>query len=199
MASDTPLMIAATHPACRTLGPGERFVIWVHGCPLSCPGCISQWIPAGGERVTVEELAARVVAQATDGLTLSGGEPFAQADGLARLVARVRRDRDLSVMCYTGFTAEHLRRHGGPAAWSLLAQLDVLIDGPYLPGKHADLRWRASTNQRVHFLTPRHRDDLHPDRSAGLQIEVTESGHVQWLGVPPVPSRLRPGNSCLGG
>lgn len=182
----TGLRIADVHVRCTVLGPGTRFVVWVQGCPLSCRECVSpQWIPAGGgELADVGELADRVVREAADGLTVSGGEPFAQADAVAELIRRVREQRDLSVMAYSGFTLEHLRRHGTPGQRRLLDSLDILVDGPYLPERHADLRWRGSANQHLHLLTGRHAAPA-DDRGAGLQVEVTAEGLVQWLGVPP--------------
>ncbi|RSM64116.1 radical activating enzyme [Actinoplanes sp. ATCC 53533] len=184
------LVIAATHPACTVLGPGNRFAVWVQGCPLNCPGCVSpQWIPArGGRPVAVAELARRIADEAVDGLTLSGGEPFAQAAAVRRLVELVRVRRDLSVLSYTGFTLRHLREHGTADQRGLLAELDILIDGPYQAHRHADLRWRGSANQRIHCLTARHGDlGDGTEPGAGLQFEVTAAGALQWLGVPPVP------------
>lgn len=136
----------------------------------------------------VADLAARIAEQAADGLTVSGGEPFAQAGPLALLIDLVRARRDLSVLAYTGFTLEHLRRRGTDDQRRLLGRLDLLIDGPYLAHRHADLRWRGSANQRIHRLTGRH-DDVGDgtEPGVGLQFEVSAAGHLQWLGVPPVP------------
>jgi anaerobic ribonucleoside-triphosphate reductase activating protein len=187
---DERLTVARTHPACTVLGPGSRFVVWVQGCPLSCPGCVSpQWIPlAGGGSVSVDELADEIAERAVDGLTLSGGEPFAQAAALARLVRRVRDRRDLSVLSYSGYSLRRLREHGTPAQRALLGQLDLLIDGPYQQARHADLRWRGSANQRVHQLTDRHAGELaEPDVGVGIQLDITADGSVAWAGVPPVP------------
>jgi anaerobic ribonucleoside-triphosphate reductase activating protein len=181
--------VADTHPACHVLGPGVRYVVWVQGCPLSCPGCISpQWIPfSGGRQMAVDELATTVAEAGVDGLTLSGGEPFAQAAALARLVELVRERRDMSVMCYTGYRLERIRQQHGPVA-DLLSKVDLLVDGTYVARQHADLRWRASTNQRLHQLTDRHAGDLaDPDTGAGLQFEVSADESLYWLGVPPVP------------
>ncbi|MEV6926479.1 4Fe-4S single cluster domain-containing protein [Dactylosporangium sp. NPDC051485] len=188
------LRVAETHPACHVLGPGSRFVVWVQGCGIGCRECVSpQWIPfEGGRDVPVAELAERVAREAADGLTISGGEPFAQAGALAELVARVRARRDLSVLAYTGYTIEHLRQHGSAAQRRLLAALDVLVDGPYLVGRQAAVRWRGSANQRIHLLTDRHAGlAAEPDESAGLQFEVAADATVRWLGVPPVAG-LRP-------
>jgi anaerobic ribonucleoside-triphosphate reductase activating protein len=158
-----PLYVAQTHPASTVLGPGNRFVLWVQGCGIGCVGCVSpQWIPfEGGRAESVPALASRIVADAVDGLTISGGEPFAQADRLADLIETIRTVRDLSVMSYSGYTIEHLRAHGTDGQRRLLGLLDILVDGPYL----ADA------------------DDV----SAGLQFEVGADATVRWLGVPTVP------------
>lgn len=134
------------------------------------------------------ELAARIADEAVDGLTVSGGEPFAQAAAVRRLIELVRARRDLSVLAYSGYTLEHLRARGSREQHALLGQLDLLIDGPYQVHRHADLRWRGSSNQRIHELTGRHRglgDGTQP--GVGLQFEVTAAGTLHWLGVPAVP------------
>jgi anaerobic ribonucleoside-triphosphate reductase activating protein len=147
----------------------------------------------------VDELAREIARTAVDGLTISGGEPFAQAPALARLVAGVRERRDLSVLCYSGYRLSWLRERGDAAQHALLAQLDVLIDGPYSARLHADLRWRGSSNQRVHRLSARAMPELGgPDVGAGLQLEVTAAGEVQWLGVPPVPGFRQEFERSLG-
>jgi anaerobic ribonucleoside-triphosphate reductase activating protein len=181
-----------SHLADRTavLGPGIRAAIWVRGCPLRCPGCIApEDLPfEGGHTRDVEDLAgwlAGLPAEIT-GVTFSGGEPMAQAPALAELVERIRRDRNWSVMSYSGFTIEHLRRHGDPGQRRLLGQLDVLVDGPYRAARHADLRWRGSANQRLHFLTGRHTAPAE-DRSAGIELRTDGDG-VRWIGVPPIPA-----------
>lgn len=180
-----------SHVAARTtvLGPGVRAVIWVRGCPLRCAGCIApEDLPFdGGEPRAVADLAAWLTGLPADvtGVTFSGGEPMAQAGPLADLVDRIRAVRDWSVLSFSGFTIEHLRRHGDPGQLALLSRLDVLVDGPYLAARHADLRWRGSANQRLHFLTGRHAAP-DEDSSAGIELRLT-GDDVSWIGVPPVP------------
>ena len=51
---------------------------------------------------------------------------------------------------YSGWTFEHLRDHGSDAQKALLAELDVLVDGPFvLAERSLSLSWRGSRNQRV--------------------------------------------------
>ena len=64
----------------------------------------------------------------TNGLTLSGGEPFCQAAECAAL-ARIARERGLNVWAYTGYTYKRLLAGEVPDALALLEQVDVLVDG----------------------------------------------------------------------
>lgn len=107
--------------------------------------------------VAVDDLAAIIAGlEGIVGITFSGGEPFDQAAGLAALARRVRESRDLGVVCFTGHTLESLRSKGAPSADDLLAQVDLLIDGPFLADRPPAPFWRGSDNQRLHFLTPRY-------------------------------------------
>jgi len=65
-----------------------RACITVQGCPIRCPGCAVPWTwnTDGGFEVEVEELATRVMeGPPVEGITLIGGEPFAQAMACAEL------------------------------------------------------------------------------------------------------------------
>ena len=44
-------------------GPGLRFTVFTQGCPHRCPGCHNPDThdPAGGQEVTVEELAEKLL------------------------------------------------------------------------------------------------------------------------------------------
>ena len=84
-----------------------------------------------------------------EGVTLSGGEPFAQAADCAAL-AQAAHARGLNVWTYSGYLFEHLRDSGNPDWTALLAQTDVLVDGPFLAKeKSYELHFRGSRNQRL--------------------------------------------------
>ena len=183
------IVVSRVSDRTAVLGPGIRAAVWVRGCPLRCEGCVApEDLPfTGGTQTTVASLAARLNALPADvtGVTFSGGEPMAQAAALAALADLLRAARDWSLMSYTGFTIEHLRRHGDAGQQALLARLDILVDGPYVQARHASLAWRGSSNQRLHFLSSRHRPPDH-DTSAGLEFHVNATT-LSWVGVPPVP------------
>ena len=185
------VVVSRTLDRCTVLGPGPRAVIWVQGCPLRCPGCLAaETLPFDGGIVSpVAELAGWLSGlDGIEGVTFSGGEPFAQAAELAMLLDQVRAVRpDFSAMCYSGFTYAALKR-GVDGQRDLLDRLDLLVDGPYQRARHGDLRWRGSSNQRVIALTSRYRDVMAaPDVSQGIEFTLALDGSLSWAGVPAAP------------
>jgi anaerobic ribonucleoside-triphosphate reductase activating protein len=141
-------------------GPGRRSVVRMQGCPIRCRGC---WVPEthaedGGYLVNVENLTDALMDEAfeRDGVTILGGEPFAQPTALAELVERLRRRGCRDITVYTGYTLETLHRkvgYGDAAAASIhyvLSTIDRLIDGPYVAALASGAgAWTGSGNQRV--------------------------------------------------
>ena len=190
MNASQPLLlnIAATHPATQVLGPGWRAVAWVQGCPIHCAGCIApDWIPFKPARlVTPADLAEELLADPrVSGLTFSGGEPMAQAAGLAEVARLARQKREINIICFSGYTLEVLqkaRQHSGVS--SLLACVDVLIDGPFIAAKNDNRGLRGSSNQRIHYLTDRLKGvDL--DQSPRRAEVLVRGDEVMMVGVPP--------------
>jgi anaerobic ribonucleoside-triphosphate reductase activating protein len=138
-----------------TLGPSKRVVIWVAGCRKRCKGCISPEMqsPASGNLIDTGILAHHIVtlAHPIDGITISGGEPFDQAEALAELIEMVKlRKPEWNVMVYTGYLLRTVRKKS--ECRSLLEKVDILIDGPYreeIPSRHP---WVGSGNQKVNML-----------------------------------------------
>ena len=176
----------------RVLGPYQRAVIWVQGCEWACPGCIvpESWPTTAGEVVSLKYLVSWVLAQSDiEGITLSGGEPLLQAPALIELIDQLRRERDLGVVCYTGYRLKDLQRRGTEAQKQLLSRIDLLIDGRYQAAQHDNLLWRGSRNQQLQLLTPRYAADLEQylqegDRSAGLEFLTSSEQEITFTGVP---------------
>lgn len=133
-------------------GHGLRYAVFTQGCPHRCPGCHNPEThdPAGGREVSLEDLIAGLDKNPlAAGLTLSGGEPFAQAAECAALAALVRQ-RGKTVWTYTGYTYEQLLKGTDPAWQALLDRTDVLVDGPFLEKEQSyELHFRGSRNQRL--------------------------------------------------
>lgn len=176
--------LARTLPRSAANGPGERFVVWVQGCPLACPGCWNQdtWAFKQRDLRTVNDLTASILGvEGIEGVTFTGGEPFAQARALAAVARRVRAV-GLSVFVFTGYDLEELT---SAPHHELLAETDILVAGRFLETKRTtELPWRGSANQRVHFLTERYRlSDM--EGVAEIEFRLTPSGILTVTGFPP--------------
>ena len=163
-------------------GPGHRFALWVQGCPIRCAGCCNpeMFDERAGTPTAIDELEARLArATGVEGVTFLGGEPFAQAAGLGELARRARR-RGLTVMVFSGYTLEALRAR--PDAAPLLAEIDLLVDGPYdqaraEPPPPLGRRWIGSQNQVMHHLTAAYAPDDPRLREANtIEIRVSKEG-----------------------
>lgn len=155
-------------------GPGIRVAYFAQGCPHRCPGCHNPetWPFEGGTPMDEETLANIALANPLcRGVTFSGGEPFAQAEGFARLAGLLKAE-GYEVASYTGYTFEQLL-HGTEAQKALLSRLDVLIDGPYQESRRSlELVFRGSANQRIL--------DVPASLAAGCAVEQTSG---RWHGV----------------
>jgi len=135
-------------------GPGLRFVVFTQGCELCCEGCHNPntWDVGGGDEKSTDDVIAEMMKNPlTDGLTLSGGEPFLQAHECVRLAAAARA-AGLNVWIYTGYLLEELLdiSRDDPVTGELLALTDVLVDGRFiLEERTLMLKWRGSSNQRI--------------------------------------------------
>ncbi|MBQ8487963.1 MAG: anaerobic ribonucleoside-triphosphate reductase activating protein [Prevotella sp.] len=131
-------------------GPGFRTSIYCAGCRHQCPGCHNpqSWAFDGGRDMTVDQLMRVIMADPyTQGVTFSGGDPMYQAAAFAELARQIHRHTQKNVWCYTGFLFESLIHDDQR---ELLAELDVLVDGPFLQALHdPDLLFRGSSNQRL--------------------------------------------------
>jgi len=177
-------------------GPGTRAVVWLQGCPHRCEGCFnSAFQPFSPATLTpVEALAGTIRSlENIDGVTFSGGEPFAQAGPLAELGAQLRKE-GLSVVTYTGYTPEELAAGDDPAWPALLAATDLLIAGPYVAARAYPDPLKGSANQQVIPLGTRLAIPQHTRRpdAAGSRTEFTiaPDGTVTTTGFP-APALIR--------
>ena len=139
---------------CIVDGPGFRAAIFVQGCPYHCEGCHNpQSQPfEGGTVWTLDDVEKKFTGNPLlSGITLSGGEPAEQAAPCAELARRAHQ-KGLNVWTYTGSTLEKLteRARENPALAALLAETDVLVDGPFILAQRSlELDFCGSKNQRL--------------------------------------------------
>ena len=192
----TTLQLNKAHWPVTVLGPGKRIGLWLQGCSIRCKGCVSQdtWPADETKAIAISELVAwckRMSAGALDGVTISGGEPFDQPEGLGALLTALahwrRKDKlDFDVLCYSGYPLKTLQRDHA----ALLNKLDAIVPEPYVDALPRGGVWRGSRNQPLVPLSARGRAryaslvDAPADSSAKhIQVAV-EGGRVWMIGIP---------------
>ena len=154
-------------------GPGIRVTVFCQGCPHHCPGCHNPetWDFGCGTPMDEERIYEIVRSNPLcRGVTFSGGEPFAQAEGFSRL-ADLLKQGGYEVASYSGYTFEQLLE-GTPAQQELLRRIDVLIDGPFLLSERSlEVAFRGSKNQRIL--------DVPASLATGQAVPITKG---RWLG-----------------
>jgi len=135
-------------------GPGRRSVVQTAGCLLRCVNCfaVETWPLDSGIEMEVSEVVERVLdpmGEPRDGVTVLGGEPFLQLDGLLALMKALKQ-RGQHVTLYTGYTLEELISRHDARVEEVLALTDIMIDGPFVKELSENAgEWRGSINQRV--------------------------------------------------
>lgn len=176
------LNLHAVIPVSRVNGPGQRMVVFFQGCGGGCPGCFNPETHPFEPRqlLTVADLFSRHLVGTVEGITISGGEPFMQPDGLFELLKTAKEKHSLSTVVYSGFSCEEiaLRRD----RLRCLEFTDVLIDGGYDESRaDTTLLARGSQNQRLHFLATRYAiDDFYLPGKA--EVVISGDGTVRSTG-----------------
>ena len=154
-------------------GPGIRVTVFCQGCPHHCPGCHNPETWEFGCGTPMEEETILSIVRSNPlcrGVTFSGGEPFAQAEGYAKL-AKLLKEAGYEVASYSGYTFEQLQ-NGTKAQRELLSVIDVLIDGPFILAQRSlEISFPGSRNQRIL--------DVPKSLAAGQAVETKSP---RWLG-----------------
>lgn len=142
-------------------GEGLRYVIFVQGCNHNCLGCQNPNTHDfnGGILITEDELFNEIKSNPIiDGVTLSGGDPFFQADKLINLCKNIH-SIGLDIWAYTGFKIEDFLNYYNGASkdkrindsmMELLRNVDILVDGKFIQKlKTLDKLYVGSSNQRI--------------------------------------------------
>ncbi|MFA9556352.1 anaerobic ribonucleoside-triphosphate reductase activating protein [Evansella sp. AB-rgal1] len=143
-------------------GEGLRTVLFFAGCPHQCFGCHnpSTWSINNGVSYTVEDLMEEIEKYPHDDVTLSGGEPFFQAEAILPLAKRIK-GAGKNLWIYTGYTWSELLQRGSTYELELLLLADVIVDGPFiLKEMDVTLPFRGSKNQHIIRINSLEREEV---------------------------------------
>lgn len=135
-------------------GPGIRYVVFTQGCPHHCVGCHNPETHDfdKGTSIDVDEICSRFAKHPyMSGLTISGGEPFAQKSAILSLIKGFKNIfPKKNILIYTGYTFEQLKAFADPEINEILSLADYLVDGLFIISKRdISLIFRGSSNQRI--------------------------------------------------
>lgn len=169
------------------LGPGRRLGIWVQGCSIHCPGCLSAdlWPFEGGRAIDIAQLV-NLLAQITepfDGITITGGEPFDQYEALIAFCAFLKQKTGQEVFCFSGYYLDELLDKFPDRLF--LNYLDYLLDGRYIAEQHDNHNVRGSFNQRL-YKFENGQANLQNDffQSPKWSIAITPDQRIFMAGIP---------------
>lgn len=137
------MRIAGILPHSFVNGDGIRYVVFVQGCPHHCPECHNQdtWDFNGGKEMPIDDIVKDFKSKKfIDGITLSGGEPFAQHEACVELLKQLP---GVNVWVYTGYEYEDIQDT------ELANMADVLVVGRYIDALKCTGKPYGSSNQRI--------------------------------------------------
>lgn len=189
------IRINRAHYPVTVLGPGKRIGIWLQGCSIGCPGCLSKdtWPTDSGTLIQIGQLVdwcRKYESEGVDGITISGGEPFEQPEALEALLGELhawtdKKSPPIDYLCYSGnkFGVLH-KQHP-----RILSMLDTIISEPFVEAELGK-PLRGSGNQPIIHLTElgASRFAEYADESlsqSAKRFQLTVDGKSVWfIGIP---------------
>lgn len=139
------------------LGPGNRLAMWMIGCHKRCKKCANPELQNFDKTkdISVEQLENMILkidTEQIDGITVSGGEPFAQPFELKKFLQKVSSKIE-DILVFSGYTYDELLEMTDSDVQECFQYIGVLISGEYIDEKNDNkTALIASTNQKIYFL-----------------------------------------------
>lgn len=146
----------------QNLGPGNRLGIWVSGCGRDCHGCANPElrIQKPEHKMSLGALARiiHMLPALPDAVTITGGEPFDQPEGLSELCRWLSANVSRDILVYSGYTLRQLRERKDSLTDLALMSISALIDGEYVAALNRGNQLKGSENQTLHVFRPQYAD-----------------------------------------
>lgn len=177
----------------KTLGPGNRIVIWTSGCTKQCFNCASPelWNKNVGADIDNDVIVERIInvikSNKVDGITFSGGDPLEQALDLLYIIKRIKKHIN-DILVYTGYTFDEISTAFDESTiMDFKKYISVLIDGRYIHELNDNKSClRGSLNQKI-FFWDKNKKGIYNDYivNFGRKIETKISDNqVLIIGIP---------------
>lgn len=160
-------------------GPGRRLLLFCQGCSIRCNGCVNShlWNFSEGKDMSTQEIVE--LCKGTDGITLHGGEPLDQSEGVADVVKALKR-AGKTVILFTGYNYSELKLPSQRYAWRYS---DIVVAGRYEEDKrNIYLQFRGSANQRIYTHNGKYKDYNVTDGKTVAIFRLGQDGNLQSRG-----------------
>lgn len=137
-----------------------------------------------------------------DGVTISGGEPFDQPDGLLALLKELDRWRfelppvSFDLLVYSGYSGRAVKRDFDEH----LKYIDAVVAGPFKKKAGGSKTYCGSDNQEIVLCSPlaekRYGTEELQNWKTGMQASVDQEG-VWMIGIPHAGDLERLEQQCL--
>jgi anaerobic ribonucleoside-triphosphate reductase activating protein len=137
------------------------------------------WNFGEGADATTTEIVRLCEAEDIEGITLHGGEPLDQAEGLLE-IAKSLKTKSKTVILFTGYTYKELSLKSQRALWRIS---DIVVSGRYDESKrNIYLQFRGSTNQKVYTHQGKYKGYKIKDGQTVAILSFNEQGEMQSRG-----------------
>ena len=157
-------------------GPGKRLLLFLKGCSIHCDGCVNShlWSFDGGTPVSSKDVLDIIVKNDLEGITLHGGEPLDQADGLIEIIKEVK-SINKTIILFTGYIKKELSGKK-LKIWNLS---DIVVAGRFqMKKRNIYLQFRGSTNQKVYFHKGKYKNYKLIDGFTTAMFTIDENGNM---------------------
>lgn len=124
-----------------------------------CKGCHNPktWDINGGQKIDNDEIVSRLKKDLIANgilrdLSILGGEPFLPENryDCAYIISKVKKEfPTIKIYIWTGYTYEELLNENDINIKSILNNIDILIDGPFIEELKGVYKLKGSSNQRI--------------------------------------------------
>lgn len=143
------LKISAIVPLRIEDGPGIRTTIFFNGCSRKCEGCHNKFLVDGTaewEEKSIEEIFLQLekLKNPNKRVTISGGEPLEQKEGLTKLINYLNK-KGYDIALYTSYNLDEIPEN-------ILKKINYVKVGPFISSLKIEGKYYGSSNQRFIHL-----------------------------------------------
>lgn len=143
------LKISAIVPLRIEDGPGIRTTIFFHGCSRKCEGCHNKSLLDGTaewEEKSIREIFLELeeVKNPNKRVTISGGEPLEQKEGLTELINYLNQ-KGYDIALYTSYNLDEIPQ-------SITKKINYIKVGHFISSLKVEGKYYGSSNQKFIHL-----------------------------------------------